>query len=122
MPRASGRAQSGLALSALESDSEWVDLTPDAVEVLRSPIDSLKVRRDAVTMLREHRIAYVVLSLDSRSPFFAPVPNHRHQSFELGAAAGVRGPYGRALRSADGRLPDGDGTPAAPLAMSIREP
>ena len=70
-PRASGRAQSGIALSALESDSKWVDLRPDAVDVLRSPVDSLETRRDAVAMLREHRIAYVVLSLDSRNPFIA---------------------------------------------------
>ena len=69
-PRASGSAQSGIAVAGLEPDSEWMDLSPDAVDVLRSPIDSLEVRRDALAMLREHRIAYVVLRLDSRDPFF----------------------------------------------------
>lgn len=69
-PPASGRAQSGIALSILGSGSDWVELRPDSIELAHRPVGSLDLRRAAMAMLRRHQISYVVLNLDPRNPFY----------------------------------------------------
>ena len=69
-PRASARAQSGLAFSGLDSDGEWREIAPLTVDALRRPIAAGEGRAAASSMLRNHRVQYVILNLNPTDPYY----------------------------------------------------
>ena len=69
-PRASARAQTALTFAGLVSNGDWTDLESVSLRSLHTPVGSREGSAAASAMLRRHRVAYVVLNLSPRDPYY----------------------------------------------------
>ena len=69
-PRSSARLQAQLVFAALDGSGKWERIAPETAKLIRLPVDTREAKRAAGSLLRRHRIAYVVINVDRRDPYF----------------------------------------------------
>ena len=69
-PAGAAAAQATLEFAVLVGSDRWESVRPESFEFVGIEVDPDDARSAAATMLRKHRIDYVVLNVDPRNPYF----------------------------------------------------